>query len=82
MPRSREEHRNVIKTMFSQVEEMARQRPGDKGNCVFLEQKVYQCVSVCACVRVHVCASLFEFIDDDREKPQSMNLEISKDQIT
>lgn len=38
------------------------------------------CAHVCECVCV--CECLFEFIDDDGEKPQSMNLEISKDQIT
>ena len=39
---------------------------------------------MCTCVCVHecVCASLFEFIDDDGKKPQSVNLEISEGQIT
>ena len=61
---------------FLQIEKWHVQWPWGKGNCVFLEQKVDQCVCVC------VCADLFEFIDDDGERPQSMNLEISKEQIT
>ena len=49
---------------------------------IILEQKVDQCVYMCVCAWVCVCASLFEFIDDDGKKPQSVNLEISEDQIT
>lgn len=49
---------------------------------MFLEQKVDQCVYMCVCVHQCVCTSLFEFIDDDGKKPQSVNLEISEDQIT
>ena len=82
MPRSRKEDRNVTKSVFPQVEKMACQRTGDEGNYVFLEQKVDQCVYMCVCVHECVCASLFEFIDDDGKKPQSVNLEISEDQIT
>lgn len=39
---------------------------------------------MCVCVRalVHVHPHLFKFIDDDGEKPQSMNLAITEDQIT
>ena len=76
MPRSRKEERNVIKSVFPQV------KTGEEGNDVFLEQKVDQCVYMCVCVHQCVCTSLFEFIDDDGKKPQSVNLEISEDQIT
>ena len=82
MPRSRKEERNVIKSVFPQVEKMAWPKTGEEGNDVFLEQKVDQCVYMCVCVHQCVCTSLFEFIDDDGKKPQSVNLEISEDQIT